>query len=132
MQKLNTKNTDQNQKNEFQKRIYSYTLSSLKFIGTIIVSNNPTSKIIINQLIRSLTSIGANIIEAKASSSKKDFARYFDIALKSANETKYWLYLLRDLGIADHDTIQKIIDETVEISNILGSSLLTMRNKKSI
>src|SRR3989344_1144236 len=131
MQKPNIKTTEQKLKTEFQQRLYKYTLSSLKFIGTIALSDVAT-KIIVNQSIRSLTSIGANIIEAKASSSKKDFARYFDIALKSANETKYWLYLLRDLDKADKLKIQEIIDETAEIANIIGSSLLTMRNKRNI
>lgn len=131
MQKPNTKTTDQKEKNEFQQRVYKYILNALRFIGTINASNQ-TTRIILGQLIRSLTSIGANIIEAKASSSKKDFARYFDIALKSANETKYWLYLLRDLNKADRTKVQEIIDETVEIANILGSSLLTMRGRKNI
>ena len=49
-----------------------------------------------DQLVRSATSIGANIIEGKSASSKRDFIRYHEIALKSANETKYWLGLMRD------------------------------------
>ena len=49
-----------------------------------------------DQLIRSATSIGANIVEGKAGSSKKDWKKFFIIALKSANETKYWLCLIRD------------------------------------
>jgi len=46
---------------------------------------------IFDQLIRSGTSIGANIVEAKSGSSTKDFRNFYTIALKSANETKYWL-----------------------------------------
>ncbi len=131
MQKPNTKNINQNPKIEFKNRVYFYTVKSLKFISSI--SENRINKIIISQLIRSLTSIGANIVEARASNSKKDFARYFDIALKSANETKYWLFLLKDLNnFIDKTKIDEIIQETVEISNILASSLLTMRNKKTI
>src|SRR3989338_4141122 len=130
MQIPKTKTTNQNAKIEFKNRVYLHTIKSLKFISN--VQDNKINKIILNQLIRSLTSIGANIVEAKASNSKKDFARYFDIALKSANETKYWLYLLRDLGKVDKDKIQGIINETVEIANILASSLLTMRNKRNI
>lgn len=130
MQKPNTKTTDQNLKIEFQRRVYIYTLKSLNIIGDI--PEDKITKIIINQLIRSLTSIGANIIEAKASSSKRDFAHYFDIALKSANETKYWLYLLRDLNKINKEKIQKIIEETQEIANILASSLLTMRKKNTV
>lgn len=128
MQKPNIKNTDQNAKTEFKKRIYLFTLNSLKFLST--VPENRVNRVILNQLFRSLTSIGANIVEAKASNSKKDFARYFDIALKSANETKYWLCLLRDLNELNYKVKpEEILRETIEISNILASSLLTMRNK---
>jgi four helix bundle protein len=49
-----------------------------------------------DQLIRGGTSIGANIVEARAGGSKKDWLKFYIIALKSANETKYWLCLLRD------------------------------------
>ena len=49
-----------------------------------------------DQLVRSATSIGANIIEGKAGSSKRDWQKFYVIALKSANETKYWLCLIRD------------------------------------
>lgn len=132
MQKSNTKETKQNPKTEFQKRVYHYTLSSLQFLSSVSTKNDYVSEAILKQVIRSLSSIGANIIEARASNSKKDFARYFDIALKSSNETKFWLYLLRDLKKTDQSAIEKIIQETVEISNILASSLLTMRGKKSI
>ena len=51
---------------------------------------------LVNQLLRSSTSIGANIIEAQAGRTKRDFTNFLTHALKSANETKYWLGLLRD------------------------------------
>ena len=89
MQKPNTKTTNQNSKTEFQNRVYLYTLQSLKFIGNVNLGSDATLRIIINQLIRSLTSIGANIIEAQAGSSKKDFTNFFSYALKSANESKF-------------------------------------------
>ena len=86
--------------------------------------------IISDQLLRAATSIGANIVEAKSSSSKRDFIRFFEIALKSANETKYWLGLLRDATDADKSKINQLLDEVEEISKMLGSSLLTLKNKK--
>ncbi len=49
-----------------------------------------------DQLIRSATSVGANLVEGIAGSSKNDFLKFNIIALKSANETKYWLCLIRD------------------------------------
>ncbi len=100
----------------------------IKFIGTL-----PEKKvywIISDQLLRSATSIGANVVEAKASSSKRDFIKFYEIALKSANETKYWLGLLRDATLADKNEINQFLFEAEEIANMLGSSLLTLKGKK--
>src|SRR3990167_2429280 len=78
--------------------------------------------IIGDQLLRAATSIGANLIEAKSSSSKRDFIKFYDIALKSANETKYWLCLLRDSKLIDNTEIIQRINEVHEISKMIGSS----------
>lgn len=84
-----------------------------------------------DQLLRAATSIGANIVEAQAASSRRDFARFYEIALKSANETKYWLCLLRDSAIlGDTSEVEELLEEAIEISRILGSSLLTLKGKK--
>lgn len=72
------------------------------------------------------------MIEAKASSSKREFIKYYEIALKSANETKYWLYLLRDSYKELSIKTQKLLDETTEICNMLGSSVLTLKGKNKI
>ncbi len=92
--------------------------------------NDFSIKIIANQLLRSATSIGANIIEAQASSSKKDFINFINYALKSANETKYWLGLLKDSGKADKEEINKLLKEVIEISRLLGSSILSLKGRK--
>lgn len=89
-----------------------------------------TGKVISNQLIRSATSIGANVVEAKAASSRKDYTDFFNYTLKSANETKFWLGLLRDSGKANKDKTNKLLSETSELANILASSILTLRGKK--
>ena len=83
-----------------------------------------------DQLLISATSIGANIVEAKASSSKRDFIKFYEIALKSANETEYWLGLLKDATQADKNKTNQLLVEVEEISKMLGSSLLTLKNKK--
>jgi four helix bundle protein len=88
--------------------------------------------VISDQLLRSITSIGANIIEAQAASSKKDFTNFLNHALKSGNEAKFWLTLAKDL---DHNLIPKInklFQETEELVKILGSSITTLRGKKKI
>ena len=89
-----------------------------------------TSETIGNQLLRSATSIGANIVEANAASSKKDYINFFNYALKSANETKFWLGLLRDSGKGNKDNANKFMKETREIANILASSILTLKGKR--
>ncbi len=115
-------------KTELKHRCYYFSIQIIKFLETL-----PEKKVywvISDQLLRSATSIGANIVEAKASSSKREFIKFYKIALKSANETKYWLGLLRDATQADKKKTNQILLEVEEISKILGSSLLTLKNKK--
>lgn len=109
-------------------RAYYFSIKIIKFVGTL--PNQRIYWIITDQLVRSATSIGANIIEAQAASSKRDFARFFEIALKSANETKYWLALLRDATDLEKEIVNTLIEEAKEVSNILGASLLTLKNKR--
>lgn len=86
--------------------------------------------IITDQLIRSATSIGANLIEARASSSRLEFKKFYEIALKSSNETKYWLCLLRDTKLIKAEEINKLLSEVVELSNMMASGGLKLKNKK--
>ena len=76
------------------------------------------------QLLRSGTSIGANVEEATAAQSKKDFIAKMSISLKEARETNYWLRLLKRTGY-----IKKVdlINESEEIMNILGAIIRTSR-----
>ena len=128
MANLKSQNYNLNLKTNLKYRAYQFSLTTIKF-----VSNLPEKKIywvISDQLLRAATSIGANIIEAQASSSKREFIKYYEIALKSANETKYWLCLLRDGNLTSKDEVGKILKEAEEISNMLGSSLLTLKGKR--
>ncbi len=122
-------NNVRNQKNNLGRRAYHFSLDIIDFCQGIPTSS--IGRIICSQLLRSATSIGANIIEAKCASSKKEFAKFYRIALKSANESQYWLCLLRDGNIkVDNDKISKLLSELDEICRILAKSLLTM--KKSL
>ncbi len=77
-----------------------------------------------DQLTRAATSIGANVIEGKSGSSKKDWVRYLNIALKSSNETKYWLCLIRDTQDIDKVKINELIVEANELSKIIASIII--------
>jgi len=76
------------------------------------------------QLLKSGTSIGANVEEATAAQSKKDFISKMAIALKEARETNYWLRLLKRSGYITKDDL---INESEEIMNILGAIVRTAR-----
>lgn len=105
---------------------------SLKVIN--LVKEFPQTKIFMiftDQLLRAATSIGANLIEAKSSSSKKDFIRFYQIALKSCNETLYWLSLLKDGKLVSVAQIKPLIDEATEISKMVGASILTLKGRTS-
>jgi four helix bundle protein len=110
-------------------RSYKFSLNIMKLIDTFD-RRQLSLDIIARQLIRSATSIGANIIEAQASSSKKDFANFISYALKSANETRYWLGLLRDSVKTEKETCGSLLKEAQELSKILGSTMLSLRGKK--
>jgi four helix bundle protein len=82
-----------------------------------------------DQLIRSATSIGADLVEGKAGGSKKDWKKFFVIALKSANETKYWLCLIRDTLETDDLKIASLLKEAQEISNIIARIIINSEKR---
>jgi four helix bundle protein len=113
---------------DLRKRTYLYALDITEFLQSL--PKGYISQVIGKQSLRSATSIGANIIEAQASSSKKDFANFYRHGLKSANESRFWLELIRDsIGMAK-DEVVSLLTETIELSNILASSILTLREKR--
>jgi four helix bundle protein len=116
-------------KSEVKQRAYTFSVNIIRYLDEV-TSNRKIYFSMVDQLIRSATSIGANIVEAKSSSSKKEFIRYFEIALKSANETKYWLCLFRDALKCDKEKTVALIGEADELSKMLASSLLTMKGIK--
>jgi len=87
---------------------------------------------IATQLLKSGTSIGANVEEALAGQSRKDFFAKMSLASKEARETNYWLRLIRDSGILNTDKIQAITDESEELCKILTSIVKTVSEKTKI
>jgi len=113
---------------ELKKRLYGFTLKLIKLLDKLPKDN--VSKRIGDQLLRSGTSIIANFIEGQAASSRKEFINFLNFSLKSANESKLWLALLRDTGRAAANEIAWYANEVTEISNILASSILTLKAKR--
>jgi four helix bundle protein len=113
-----------------KQRAYIYSLKIIRFIDKLD-KKDYSVQVISKQLLRSASSVGANIMEAQAGSTRKDFTNFFRHALKSANESVFWLGLLRDSNKSDKDESNKLLRETKEIANILGSSILTLKNGKA-
>ena len=93
----------------------------------LFVKNSKYEKIfhsMFDQLVRSATAIGANVVEGKSGSSKKDWKNFYVIALKSANETKYWLCLIRETLEVDKIKVNELIKEADEISKIIASIIV--------
>jgi len=119
---------DKNQfKTDLIRRCY---ILSIKIINiTDSLPSKRSSWVISDQLIRSTTSIGANLVEAKSSSSRLEFKKFHEIALKSVNETKYWLCLLKDAGLVNKETVDYFLAETIEISKMLASGIMKLKKK---
>lgn len=115
-------------KNEFKQRLYRWVLRLIKFIDKL--PKDSTCSVMGRQLLRSGTSVLANYIEANSASSKRDFINFFTHSLKSANESKVWLALLRDTDKGDKTELTWLLKELTEFANVLASSILTMKGKK--
>lgn len=109
-------------------RAYHFSLSIIRFFKDYNLDRRFYS--LISQVIRSSCSVGANVVEGKNSSSKKELIRYYEIALKSANETKYWLCLLRDAFDKNKEELNILLKEADEISRIIAQSIISLKAKK--
>lgn len=94
---------------------------------TIELKNQNVDFPLRDQLLRSGTSIGANVREAKASSTKKELIRFYEIALRSANETDYWMEVIEEGYDLNNDLIKNDKTELLEISKILGSIIINLK-----
>ncbi|HVN67721.1 MAG TPA: four helix bundle protein [Candidatus Sulfotelmatobacter sp.] len=106
-------------------RAYKYAMSVIHMIDKL--GSSESNRVIGKQLLRSATSIGANVIEARAASSRRDFTNFLNHALKSANESKFWLGLLQDCGKIERSEIEPLMRETEEIANILAASIMKLK-----
>lgn len=102
---------------------------ALKIIE-LVENIHDNNKIISNQILRSGTSIGENISESVFASSKADFINKLQIAQKEANETKYWLYLLKESKKIEEKVYYVLMNDLDTIIKINSSSILT--TKKSL
>ena len=107
-------------------RAYQFSKSVVVFARELW--KTPEGRIIANQLIRSATSVGANIAEGQDASSKRQFSQYLQIALRSARETRFWLRLACELKYERDNNIGGLQREIGEIIGILVASVIKLRS----
>lgn len=108
--------------------------SSLRFSAKVIklqqyLIKQKKETIISKQIIRSATSIGANINEANYGSSKADFIAKMHIALKECAETEYWIRLLKESEYITEEIFDNLINDCLAIKKMLVSTLNTAKKK---
>ena len=107
---------------------------SKKFAVEIInmckdIKETKRESVLTNQLMRSGTSIGANIHESKYAHGTADFISKMQIALKECYESEYWLELLNRTGYIDDEQFKKTINDCGQIRRMLISSINTVKEK---
>ncbi len=111
---------------DIRERTLKYSIELLKFLSTL---NYPYHyQPVITQLVKSGTSVGANVHESKSSSSHRDYIKFLTIALKSANETKYWLKLINGILELNKNNYRMLMDEIDEISKIIAQIIIKIKN----
>lgn len=112
---------------EIYKRCCDFAVQVIKFSKRF--NSDLPYRIILDQLIRAVTSISANIAEGSAAVSRKEFINYLGIARKSAVETVHWLKLLSRLTKNIEEKSKKFIDESQQIVNILSRIIINTKKR---
>src|SRR3989344_6366231 len=112
-------------KQEFKKRCFLFSISILRLSEKL--NDKRINWVLIDQLIRAATSVGANIVEGGNSTSKREFVNFFQIALKSSSESLYWLAILKEMNLEKKDEIHKLIQECSEIKKIVSTIILNTK-----
>lgn len=109
-------------------RSYEFAIKIIKLVQDL--PKNMAGDVIGRQLVKSGTSIGANIEEASGAFSKDDFIYKMNIALKEARETNYWLRLMRDSRIMTNTESGNILKESEDLRNILSAIVKTSKERR--
>lgn len=109
------------------KKSYLFAIEVIK-IYKILISEKK-EYVLSKQMLRSGNSVGANIHEAVASESKRDFIHKLGIAVKEARETSYWLNLLKDSDYINDEQFKNLNSNCDEVIRILNSIILTIKER---
>lgn len=111
---------------DIHERIYKFVVRVLEL--TKFIPKNPQNLILIDQITRSATSMGANDQEADGADSRKDFIAKYSIVRKESKETNYWLRLISDTNVFLESRMVGLRQEGKEIVKIVSSIILNSKN----
>lgn len=117
-------------KSIIQEKSFQFSIDIVNTYKELV--QNKKEFILSKQLLRSGTSIGANVSEATHGQSSKDFISKLSIARKEANETLYWINLMKATDILEYDNSNQLISKCDELLRILTSIIKTMQTKQTI
>ena len=117
-------------KNPVKDKSYIFALKMIKLYQYL--AKEQKEYVLSKQLLKSATSIGANIEEAIGGQSRKDFFAKISIAYKECRETNYWLRLLRDSKIIPTEKAVQFIGDSNELIRLIGSIKKTIQNNQEI
>ena len=105
--------------NDLLERTFNFGVDWLKFLRNL--PQTFEYKMICYQLAKASTSVGANYEESQAGASKADFKNKVKISLKEARESNYWLRVVKALETSENIELNRLLNESTEIKNILGA-----------
>jgi len=114
---------------DIKERTFSFALEIVRLCRNFD-SRSRSLQILVQQLLRSGSSVGANVEEAQAGQSRADFISKYSIALKEARETLYWLRLLDALGELPDDSSRFLLKEADEIARILATIIVRAKKRE--
>ena len=120
---------DRNDPNGIDERSFRLLIDVLTFVDTI--QKGPKTVKIIEQLVDAAGSIGGNREEALGGSSRKEFIRFNEIALRCANETVRWLRVCAAKQLGSQQQCTVLLDEARQLSRILGRIVVTSKNRNT-
>ncbi len=112
---------------DLEERTARFGEDMIKFIKTI--NKNEINKPLINQIIRSATSLGANYMEANGASSKKDFRNKICICKKEAKETKHWIRMIATANSEKSERCRRLWQEAQELTLIFSKIIISSDTK---
>tara|TARA_B100000508_G_C11389966_1_gene242907 strand:- start:434 stop:799 length:366 start_codon:yes stop_codon:yes gene_type:complete len=119
----------QERDNPLRDKSYVFALEIVKLMREL--QTEEKEYVLTKQLLRSGTSIGANVEEAIGGQSEKDFFHKITIAYKEARESQYWLRLLMDVGLIEKDKGNDLLEKVAELLRIITSIQKTIKNKRN-